>query len=347
MASGAAKDRKTRVLKPTSSKFAAGEGEPTQRQLGANANAKANEPAGAAAREAARSDEEEEETAGFATILRELRDFRQDNNRQLQEIKGEIDKTNSRLTDAEARISANEDRLQQVEEVLAVMMTSHEALQQRITSLEGYGRRSNIRIYGVKEGSEPPGPMIPFVEKLLKENLGIPEGRALQIQRAHRASAPLPDKDRPPRSIVVNFLNFIDKDEVLKLAWQKKGFMWQNQRVNIDHDYPPGILAKRKEYADSRRVLKEKDIRFQTLYPARLKVHHVDGVRIYDTVEEATADLANRGLPVKVIKEPASLWERISKEAWHKARGGNQSTRRSRASGYKEKLKAFRRDDTE
>lgn len=49
-----------------------------------------------------------EEPANLTLILRELRDFRQDNKKQLEDIKGEITKTNARLDEAEARIVENE-----------------------------------------------------------------------------------------------------------------------------------------------------------------------------------------------------------------------------------------------
>ncbi len=49
------------------------------------------------------------------------------------------------------------------------------------------------------------------------------------------------------------------------------------------------------------RALKEKNIRFQTIYPARPRVFHEDVTKIYETVEEVMKDLADRGLPVTVI----------------------------------------------
>lgn len=125
--------------------------------------------------------------------------------------------------------------------------------------------------------------MIPFIEKLLRENLGIPKTTDMQIERAHRALA------QHPRSILVEFLSFRVKEEVIRLAWQKKGFTLDSNKVSLDHDYAPELLYKRKEYAEARHVLKEKNIRFQTLYPALLRVFYEDGVTTYKTVEEATS----------------------------------------------------------
>uniref|UniRef100_A0A665T177 L1 transposable element RRM domain-containing protein n=1 Tax=Echeneis naucrates TaxID=173247 RepID=A0A665T177_ECHNA len=170
---------------------------------------------------------------------------------------------------------------------------NEEKLQLKLTAMEAYSRRETLRLYGVPEGAESGSQsMIQFVEKLLRENLTIPPSTALQIQRAHRALSPLPPSGSQPRSILVKFLCFILKEEVLRLACQKKGFTWNNNKINLDHDYPPEIMAMRKEYAEARRILKEKNLRFRTLYPARLKVIFEEGVKIYNSVEEVTADLA-------------------------------------------------------
>ena len=61
----------------------------------------------------------------------------------------------------------------------------------------------------------------------------------------------------PPRSIVIKCLRFKTKETILRKARQKKGFTWQENRINLDHDYPPLILKKRREYTEIRKILKE------------------------------------------------------------------------------------------
>lgn len=73
-----------------------------------------------------------------------------------------------------------------------------------------------------------------------------------------------PPNDAPPRSIVVKFLSYKIKEEVLKQALHKKGFLYMNKKINLDHDYAPEVLRKRREYAEAKKTLAEKKIRFQT-----------------------------------------------------------------------------------
>uniref|UniRef100_A0A3P9DKL3 L1 transposable element RRM domain-containing protein n=1 Tax=Maylandia zebra TaxID=106582 RepID=A0A3P9DKL3_9CICH len=249
--------------------------------------------------------EDEVDPASLTLILKELRgvgkevkEFRKDTKAQLVEIRGELDKANARLNDVETRVAEHKDKLQNTDEILSEILTM----------------QFNVIYIAPNHNKKSGAPsMAHFVEKLLRENLAIPPSTPLQIQRAHRVLSLLPPDGSQPRSILVKFLCFTVKEEVLRLAWQKKGFMLNSSKINLDHDYPPEIMAMRKEYAEARKVLKEKNVRFRTLYSARLKVFFEEGVKTYNTVEEATADLASRGLPVKVITPPATPREKLQR----------------------------------
>lgn len=93
------------------------------------------------------------------------------------------------------------------------------------------------------------------------------------------------------------------------------------------------------------RVLKENGVPFQTLFPARLRVRYQEGSRTYDSIEEATEDLAKKGYKVKVIRSPDSLKEQIERLSWSRKEGKSKKGTSSSARGeiYKERLQAFRR----
>ncbi|KAL7854778.1 hypothetical protein SRHO_G00169680 [Serrasalmus rhombeus] len=101
-----------------------------------------------------------------------------------------------------------------------------------------------------------------------------------------------------------------------KLTDLKKGFEFQGRRVTLDHDYAPELIRKRNEYAEAKTALKERGIRFQTPFPARLRVFYKLGTVIYNSVKEATADMAERGTPVTVLKSPKSLLDQIHQLTW-------------------------------
>lgn len=287
-----------------------------------------------------------EEKVDLDLILRELRGFRQDNKQQLEDIKGEISKTNVRLDEAEERIMKVEERVQNTEDILAEMLKLHNSLDAKITDQENRSRRENIRLYGVTEGAEKQSQsMTSFVEKLLRENLDIPDDMPLHLERAHRALGPQPPEDAAPRSILVRFLSSKTKENVLRLAWQKKGFTWQGRRINLDNDYAPRTLQKRRAYTEIRKILKERQIPFQTLYPARLKVKYNDETQIYESAEEAATDMSDRGYPVEIARPPETLMDKLRQLTWERnsQRRGRRASHPRRESNFKERLQSFRR----
>lgn len=178
-------------------------------------------------------------------ILRELREFRQENKEQLETIKEEIVKVNARLDEAEGRIEKAEERIQNTEEVITAMLKLHTKMEDKLLDLESHSKRDNIRIYGVPEEAKESTTMVSFVENLLHGGLELTEDMPdLQIERAHRSVGPKPLVDALPRSIIIKFLSFKTNESVLRKAWQKKGFTWQENHINLDHDYPPLIIKK-------------------------------------------------------------------------------------------------------
>lgn len=282
--------------------------------------------------------------ANLEVILNELRDFRQENGNTLREIKEEINKTNQRMDEAEVRITEAEERVQSVEDAVLELLKLQTRLETRLTDQEGRSRRENIRIHGIPEGAEEKSTSVgAFVETLLKDNLDIPASVDLKIERAHRALGPRPPGDATPRSIIVKFSSYRTKEDIIKAAWQKRGFVFQEKRINIDHDYAPEVLKKRKEYAEAKRVLKEAKIRFQTPFPAKMRIFFQDGLKTFESAAEATKEMAARGLQVKVVKAPESVEERIKRLTWRKTSGGGEAEESEPRISYKERLKAYRR----
>lgn len=288
--------------------------------------------------------------AEYGELLKELRDFRQESNEKLGGIKEDIAKVNSRIEEAEGRIEKTEERMLTVEEIVTELVRSHTKLADKLTDFESQSRRQNIRIYGVPEESEHQSPTVAgFVERLLRDGLQLDQTEDFGIERAHRSLGPIPPSGASPRSIVVKFLSFKTKEKILRKAWQQRGITWNEKRITLDNDYPPSILKKRREYTDIRKTLKDNQIQFQTLFPARLKVKYANGEKTYNTAMEASQDMSQRGFPVTVIKSPETIVEQLKQLTWSRVTRGTGRTAANpeHTLGYKEKLRAFKRATTE
>lgn len=64
------------------------------------------------------------------------------------------------------------------------------------------------------------------------------------------------------------------------------------------------------------KILKENQIPFQTLYPAKLKVNFTDGKKTYLSAAEATEDMSRRGYAVKIIKQPETIRKQLKQLTW-------------------------------
>jgi len=209
--------------------------------------------------------------------------------------------TNNRLEEAEGRIEEAETALQAMAMLTKKLMKRQASMEAKLTDQEGQARRDNLWIHGIPEKEEG-DIMCAFPEKLLSDTLDI---RGLGIERAHRSQAPAPEEPRArPRSIIAKFTSYKVKEEVIRKAWQKKAVYYKNTRFFVDHDYPTALLRKRYEYTEAKKILKERKIKFQTPYPAKLRVHYDDGTQTYQNAADATADMAKREHPVTVIAAP-------------------------------------------
>lgn len=131
----------------------------------------------------------------------------------------------------------------------------------KVTDLEAHSRRNNIRIYGISERAEEN--IQQFIDKVIKKELQSLARVKLGIQQCHKRLGPKPPKEAQPRSVVVYF------QELLISAWKKRAIYYGDRTIYFDHDYPTKTLAKRKAYAQIRRLLRENTIWFQTPPPAK------------------------------------------------------------------------------
>lgn len=85
-----------------------------------------------------------------------------------------------------------------------------------------------------------------FIENLIKNERGQEPGldRVINIERTHRALGPRPPAGVPPRSTVVRFLRFSEKEDILRAAW-KKGVCIKNKQVCFNHDYALEVQKKK------------------------------------------------------------------------------------------------------
>ncbi|KAK1874923.1 LINE-1 type transposase domain containing protein 1 [Dissostichus eleginoides] len=230
-------------------------------------------------------------------IKNELTEFKENINQKLVKIHTEVGQQNDKI---DAVVNCTEDfELWSTEEKndMHEIIKEHKFMTEKLDDLESRSRRNNLRIYGIPEDAELKSDTVAmFVDKWLRDELSLETD--LQIQRAHRALAPKPKLGQPPRSIILNFLQFHVKEMVLKRAWEKKTVKLGDNRIYFDHDYTARILLQRKAYAGVKKILKGEGIRFQTPLN-KMRIHWANGMKTYNSAEEAASDMRGRGYEVE------------------------------------------------
>ncbi|KAF1392169.1 hypothetical protein PFLUV_G00049770 [Perca fluviatilis] len=141
----------------------------------------------------------------------------------------------------------------------------------RIQALENHSKRNNVRLIGLKETFGTNGTLLGCFHKILTEGLGLRADAELEIERAHRLLAPMPDPEQPPRPVLIRFLRQPARDKVIAAAKEKRGFVWEGCQLSVFPDMTKELAEKRKTFTSVKRNLQEREVRYALAYPATLR----------------------------------------------------------------------------
>lgn len=191
----------------------------------------------------------------------------------------------ARITETESRISEVEDDVSQLKRRMAHMESVQKTLALKVEDAEGRARRNNLRFVGFPEDCEH-GNMERFITTWLESWLP-PDAmsRCFVVERAHRALQQKPPPGSRPRPVIAKFLNYLDRDTVLKQARTKEQLLYQNSRIMIFPDYTRLVQQRRQSFTAAKAKLRELQISYALLFPARLRVVYRSKTLFFDTPE--------------------------------------------------------------
>lgn len=162
-----------------------------------------------------------------------------------------------------------------------------EVLWDRIQMLENHSKRNNVRLLGLKETYGTNGTMEECVKKMLRDGLGLDVEGEFEIERAHRALAPVPNEDQPPRPVLVRFLRQSAREKVLKAVRIKRGLEWEGARLSVFPDMSRELAEKRKTYTAAKKTLQQLNVRYTLAHPATLRFTWKGKNRSFTSAKEA------------------------------------------------------------
>lgn len=215
----------------------------------------------------------------------------------LSNLSQRVSSIDSRVTETENRISTTEDALQTRERELSTLTKTVTRLQAKVDDLENRGRRKNLRVVGLPEKAEGSTPLAQFLMEMIPKWLDLSFDPRLEIERAHRSLGPVPGGSDPPRSVLVRFLRYADKERIIQAALKKRYITHEGKQVRFFQDLSVEVMRKRKEFDTVRKILIDRKMFRGFAYPAKLRCLFGSELRTFNTpaaVEEFIETLQDK-----------------------------------------------------
>lgn len=195
----------------------------------------------------------------------------------LNQLQAQISTHASRLGQLERRIGDLEGEKAALLEEVNLNAAAHTRLELKVDDLENRSRRNNLRLVGLPELVSP-SDLQYICEVEIPKALGL--DHRCRVERAHRIgpdrriqSTDTDREQRPPRQVIMRFLDFNDKSEILRVFRKRDTrLLLRNVKVLLFEDYSAEVAKKRRTFSEICSQLFRKKIRFRLQYPTTLLV---------------------------------------------------------------------------
>ena len=237
----------------------------------------------------------EETSTSLTTILAAINTMKTDISSKfdgilsaIESVRRDIIDCSERVTQAETRISTTEDNVTTLQKKVKTLEGKNKYLEEKVVDLEARSRRSNVRLVNLPEGAEGED-TCGFLESWIPEALELQTLRGkITVERAHRLGPRRQHKtDSAPRTLIMKFLNYKDKEAVMRAARAKKQVLYKNDPVRFYQDVTAETHKKLKEFEEARRQLRSLGLRYGMIPPARLIVTYKERSHIFNSADEA------------------------------------------------------------
>ena len=141
---------------------------------------------------------------------------------------------------------------------------------------------TNIRIIGVPEGGErEKGPEKIFEEIIVKSFPNMGKEIATQVQEAQRVPYRINPRRNMLRHIVIKLAKIKDKEKLLKAAREKQQITYKGTPIRLTADFSAETLQSRREWHDTLKVMKGKNLQPILLYLARISFRFVGEIKSF------------------------------------------------------------------
>ena len=203
--------------------------------------------------------------------LEELKDKQAEMNNTITEIKNILEGINSRITEAEERISDLEDGMV---EFTVTEQNKEKKMKRNEDSLRDLWdniKHTNICIIAVREEQDREKGPEKIYEEIIVENFpNIGKEIVTQVQEMQRVPGRINPRRNTLRHILIKLSKIKYKENILKAAREKQQITHKGIPIGLTADLSAETLQARREWQDIFKVMKEKNLQPRLLYSASI-----------------------------------------------------------------------------
>ena len=208
----------------------------------------------------------------------------------MSQVTSKVTANTARLDGAEGRIETAEGHVAEIQSDLTAALKRIDYLESKTEDMENRSRRKNLRLFGLKEGSEGTRPLLDFMnEKLptwlgLRTDAGAP-ARSIILERVHRTLAP--PKPNQHRAVIIRFHKFQDREFVYQSSKQA-AMVHDGSKLFFAQDLSAETMRRRREFDEIRGDFATAGTyRGFQFNPCRMRVLHKGRIHLLKTPTEA------------------------------------------------------------
>ena len=139
-------------------------------------------------------------------------------------------------------------------------------------------------------------------ENIVKENLpNLVKEINMQVQEAQRFPNKMDANRPPPRHIIIKTPKLKDKGRILKAAREKKLVTYRGLPIRLS-DFSKETLQARRDWQDTVRVMKSRDLQRRLLYPAKLSFRIKGQIKSFPDKKKLKEFISTKPLLYEMVK---------------------------------------------
>ena len=199
-------------------------------------------------------------------VTRVEKAFKQD----IDQLKADTTQLGNRLESLEQIVDEALPTIAKLGDKCAAQDYQIEALLTQLDDYENRSRRSNIRIRGLPEATGA-SDIVPTLQGIFKELLGLSPNDKVEIDRAHRALRPQSQDAENPRDIICKLHRYTVKDRIMQLMRKRPYFDFDGARLFFYQGLSRRTLMQRRALSPLLESLRSADIKYSWGFPFRLQ----------------------------------------------------------------------------